>query len=179
MCTAAADLRCPIRALPIVRLSASCRRSGAPSELAVPVRPTQNAAKADVANWTSGTATGPPARRVMSRSGLAAPRAGPERRFRADRLLGPSLTFARADAPVLDVRGDGTERQGLVVSALPGHRRVDETPRGPQLIARSAAYTSSEGSASDLLPSRDRLLISAPSTYTTVGWSEAESRPIR
>jgi len=42
--------------------------------------------------------------------------------------IGLSLTFARADAPVLDVGGDGAECHGLVVSALPGHRRVDETP---------------------------------------------------
>ena len=36
--------------------------------------------------------------------------------------MGPSLTFARADAPVLDVGGDGVECKGLVVPALPGHR---------------------------------------------------------
>jgi hypothetical protein len=47
--------------------------------------------------------------------------------------IGPSLTFARADTPVLDVGGDGAECHGLVVSALPGHRRVDETPHRPQI----------------------------------------------
>jgi hypothetical protein len=40
----------PIRALPIVYLSASGKRSGPPPELVVPVSPAQNAAKADVAN---------------------------------------------------------------------------------------------------------------------------------
>jgi hypothetical protein len=35
-------------------------------------------------------------------------------------------------------RGDGAECQGLVVSALPGHRRVDETPHRAPRSRRSA-----------------------------------------
>jgi len=56
--------------------------------------------------------------------------------------IGLSLTFARADTPVLDVGGDGAECHGLVVSALPGigvsmrrrtGPRIKTQPSGMQL----------------------------------------------
>jgi hypothetical protein len=47
--------------------------------------------------------------------------------------IGPSLTFARAGAPVLDVGGGWWSAKGLVVSALPGHRRLGEMPHRHQI----------------------------------------------
>ncbi len=49
--------------------------------------------------------------------------------------IGPSLTFARRYA-CSGCRGRCAECPGLVVSALPGHRRVDETPHRTPARAR-------------------------------------------